>query len=578
MKKIYTLLFTLLISCISFGQTIFSENMGTPTATTPLATYITGTTPATFQNVAPIVYSGTVDVRISSQSSTYPSFSAGGNVWLAAVAVAVPVVANKYFQIDGINTSAYNTANLQLSFGYLTTSTSVQTTVEYSTNGTTWTTIPFINNTTTTWNLVTIPTGIIPSSSTLSLRFTGSTAGMRIDDVKVFNYNPLCTLALGTPTSLCDNITSGIDTYTATIPYTGGGTGTYTITPNSGTVGGDNPNSVAAGNITVSGISEGTNLTVTIVNGVCSYPALLNSPECKAVNVLPYYESFPYVVGSSLGAQQKWTNVNTGDDIVSVANSLTYTGVTSVGNSVMFSGAGIEGYTPFTSTTSGTVYAAFLVNVSDMTNVTTDGTATYFAGITDIAKSYLARMYVKKNLTQYQLGFDTGTAPTYDTTLRNVGDVVYIVIGYDFGSNALSVWINPGNGSGPTFGINPTATFANLGGFILRQDDAVKTPTIIFDELRIVTSLTDLGLTLGTSKNEIVGLKVYPNPVSNGILHVESNLNTERTISLFDVLGKQVLSTTTSNNTINVAALNSGIYIAKITEGTNTATRKVIIR
>lgn len=83
---------------------------------------------------------------------------------------------------------------------------------------------------------------------------------------------------------------------------------------------------------------------------------------------------------------------------------------------------------------------------------------------------------------------------------------------------------------------------------------------------------------LSTENNEIAGLKVYPNPVSNGVLHIESNLNTERTISLFDVLGKQVLNTTTSNNTINIANLNSGIYFVKITEGAKTATRKLVIR
>ncbi len=93
-----------------------------------------------------------------------------------------------------------------------------------------------------------------------------------------------------------------------------------------------------------------------------------------------------------------------------------------------------------------------------------------------------------------------------------------------------------------------------------------------------VVSRSSNDLTLATTQNEITGLKVYPNPVSNGVLHIESNLSTERTISLFDVLGKQVLNTTTSNNTINVAALNSGVYIVKITEGSNTATRKVIIR
>ena len=83
---------------------------------------------------------------------------------------------------------------------------------------------------------------------------------------------------------------------------------------------------------------------------------------------------------------------------------------------------------------------------------------------------------------------------------------------------------------------------------------------------------------LQTQNNEIAGLKVYPNPVSNGVLHVESNLNLERTISLFDVLGKQVISTTTSNTTINIANLNSGIYIVKITEGGKTATKKLVVK
>jgi hypothetical protein len=294
---------------------------------------------------------------------------------------------------------------------------------------------------------------------------------------------------------------------------------------------------------------------------------------------LPFSESFPYAVGSSLGVQQKWTNVNTGDDIVSVANSLTYSGVTTSGNSVMFSGAGIECYTPFTSTTTGTIYASFLLNVSDLTNVTTDLTSTYILGLTDNLKGYYARLFVKRNGTQYQIGFDTASTTTnYNATLRNVGEVVYIVIGYDFATNSLNGWINPVNGASPTFGINPTTPFLNLGGFILRQDAATTTPTIILDELKIGTSQADLGLTLGTQNNEIAGLKVYPNPVSNGVLHVESNLNTERIISLYDVLGKEVIKTTTSNTTINIANLNSGIYFVKITEGGKTATKKLVVK
>jgi hypothetical protein len=103
------------------------------------------------------------------------------------------------------------------------------------------------------------------------------------------------------------------------------------------------------------------------------------------------------------------------------------------------------------------------------------------------------------------------------------------------------------------------------------------TPPVLTPQF-IPRNIADFSVTLQAQNNEIAGLKVYPNPVSNGVLHVESNLNTERTISLYDVLGKEVIKTTTSNTTINIANLNSGIYIVKITEGGKTATKKLVVK
>ena len=92
MKKIYSLLLLLVASYSSFGQTIYSENMGTPTATTAIAANV-------FQNTAPIVYTGTADVRATAVSSGYTGASGSGNVFFNA--------ATDNFQIDGINTSAF---------------------------------------------------------------------------------------------------------------------------------------------------------------------------------------------------------------------------------------------------------------------------------------------------------------------------------------------------------------------------------------------------------------------------------------------------------------------------------------
>ncbi len=589
MKKIYSLLLTIVTS-ISFGQTIYSENFGTPTGSTSVANYIIGTAPATFQNAAPIVYTGTTtatSVRISSPSSTYTGASANGNVFLSQTTNL-----GHFFQIDGINTSAYAATNLQLSFGYNTSSlTAVQLTVEQSTNGgTTWTPITFTPSA-TSWSLVTVTGGQIPSSSTLSLRFTQpstvavpNTSQFRIDDVKVYNSNPACTLVLGTPTTSCNTITSGIDTYTTTIPYTGGGSGTYTTTPSSGTVAGDNPGTVAAGNIIINGVNEGTALTVNIVNGVCTYSSNVIAPDCKPVNALPYNEPFPYAVGTSLGAGQSWSNVNSGDTIVSVSGSLSYPGITSSGNSVSFSGAGIDCHTPFTATTvaDNVVYAAFLMNVTDYTNVTTDGNQDTFAVLTDgVASNFKGKLYIKKNLTQYQLGLTSATTCTnYDTTLRNVGDVVLVILAYDFAANSFKAWFNPdlanfNASTTPTLTDTPAAAITTIGGFLLRQGSATTTPTITVDELRISTIIADL---LSVNQNSaIAGLKVYPNPVSSGTLFIKSASNDQKSIAIYDILGKQVMNTVLVNDSVNVSTLTSGIYVVKITESGKTETRKLVI-
>lgn len=386
-----------------------------------------------------------------------------------------------------------------------------------------------------------------------------------------------CALTVDNGVATCDASTLAIDTYTVSFPFTGGNSGTYTLATSAGTIGGDNPTSTAAGNITISGVSEGTNVTLT-VTGACAFSKLVTAPECKPINAIPYSEGFPYTVGNSLGLEQRWTNVNTGDNIVAAAGSLTYAGVTSTGNSVTFSGTGIECFTPFTTTTTGTIYAAFLFNVTELQGVA-DGNSAYFAGLTDDTKSIKGRLFLKRIGEQFQIGFDaTATTTNLDGTLRNVGETVYIVMGYDFTNNSLSVWVNPTNGALPTLGVVPATAFANLGGFLLRQEAANTTPTIVFDELRVVTTVAELGLTLGTKSNTITGLNVYPNPVANGNLYITSDSGADKTVAIYDILGKLMMNTAVTNDVVNVSGLNAGVYIVKITEEGNTATRKLIIR
>ena len=159
----------------------------------------------------------------------------------------------------------------------------------------------------------------------------------------------------------------------------------------------------------------------------------------------------------------------------------------------------------------------------------------------------------------------------------NAGDIQYVVLSYDFTGNTLSLFVNPtiGGNASPVISVTPTTAFANLGGFMFRQDGPAITPTVLADELRIDTTAN---FTLGTTQNQISGLKVYPNPVANGTLFIETAANGEKTVAIFDVLGKQVLNTTTADNAINVNGLNAGVYVVRITEEGKTATTKLVIK
>ena len=76
----------------------------------------------------------------------------------------------------------------------------------------------------------------------------------------------------------------------------------------------------------------------------------------------------------------------------------------------------------------------------------------------------------------------------------------------------------------------------------------------------------------------IEGLSLYPNPVSTGKLYITSKNDLDKSIIIFDVLGKKALQTNISSKELNVSDLAPGVYIIKINEGESTATRKLIVK
>lgn len=163
---------------------------------------------------------------------------------------------------------------------------------------------------------------------------------------------------------------------------------------------------------------------------------------------------------------------------------------------------------------------------------------------------------------------------TAETTADPTGS--QIVDKVAFGTSSTSGF----EGSGPTGTAltNSTAAFRNLNGCTDTNDNASDFTAATPAPRNTATALNVCGTASAKNFDAIAGLSMYPNPVTGNVLNITSSANLAMNVAIFDVLGKQVINTKVTNNTVNVSSLNAGVYIVKITEDGKTATRKLVVR
>ena len=82
---------------------------------------------------------------------------------------------------------------------------------------------------------------------------------------------------------------------------------------------------------------------------------------------------------------------------------------------------------------------------------------------------------------------------------------------------------------------------------------------------------------LSTNEFNDQNFVVYPNPVSQGYVRI-SGLNNERVnISVYDVLGKEIISQDMTDNTLDVSGLKSGLYLLKIAQDNSVVTKRLLV-
>ena len=76
--------------------------------------------------------------------------------------------------------------------------------------------------------------------------------------------------------------------------------------------------------------------------------------------------------------------------------------------------------------------------------------------------------------------------------------------------------------------------------------------------------------------NAINSVKLYPNPAKS-VVNFSSLSDAVLQVSIYDILGKEVLRSESVQSQLNISVLNPGMYFVRMTQGINTSTKKLIV-
>jgi len=137
--------------------------------------------------------------------------------------------------------------------------------------------------------------------------------------------------------------------------------------------------------------------------------------------------------------------------------------------------------------------------------------------------------------------------------------------------------------------IDIIGTFNDTANFsineTMRRKPTVTSPNVVFDKVAewdVFPSDTFDGLanhTLSTSDFSTTGFKMFPNPVSGGLLFIQTQQLISQ-ITIYNILGQEVLqfNQPEKDKPLSVNSLKKGIYLAKIAlENAQIITRKIIV-
>jgi hypothetical protein len=264
------------------------------------------------------------------------------------------------------------------------------------------------------------------------------------------------------------------------------------------------------------------------MRGTAKRTEAFTQPESPQARIL--LENFVYSPGQlTTVSGGSWVNISGTGNFIQVTNgSLSYANYPASGsgnkvNIVASTASSQDVYRQFATQTTGTVYAAFLVNVTDTAGLAaaTSSSGDYFAGFlpSTSTSTYRCNIAIKTGSVADTIVFGvrphstTDASATFDGIDRPVATTYLIVLSYTFdpvNPDVCRMWVNPPTGpSEPISGPNVTVAttdIASIARFALRQDS--DTPNAAIDGLQVGTSWADVANTVYTASGASVSGRV----------------------------------------------------------------------
>ena len=570
MNQFYTLILSLIMTTLSFGQVINEVDADTPGTDTAEFIEIKHTPNTALDGLVVVLYNGSNDSSYAAYDLDGKSTGANGLFILANTALAtasdIDLGTSNKIQ-NGADAVAIYTGNASdFPNGTAATSTNLLSGVVYDTADADDT------------GLLAVIGGVQynekenASSVTQSVqRKPDGTYEVKNITFRQDNNATTCDLNLTSINTTCDAVTSGTDSYTAKVAFIGGGTSSYTVMSSAGSVDltSGNPTSDATGTITITGISEGVDIVLSVQDGaICNLSSSISSPVCVPALPLPISENFTYIDGSLVGNSSWKTSGGTARDLL--VNS---------GKAVVQHGTPSEDVVLPIIAVSGTIYFGFDFSVIFQMAPISGADNEYFALLK--GSSFRAKVDIvpPSSTGDFSVGIATvaNTANSVWATDLSFDTDYRIIVKYDQDLNIATLWIDAASeGDTSILGEDAADPGTSISSFGLRQSDSSTNEGVLIDNLKI--SETFAGVTLASTKFETNEFNLYPNPTKGSSVNITSNNPGAIQAIVFNVLGKRVLNALVVNDRLNVSTLNKGMYVIKLTQNETSSTKKLIIQ